>query len=52
MRGLPDSAIYGTYKRMSRVGGRRRRVSHGDDFFELLYWIIYFIKWAKARRKK
>lgn len=53
MRGLPDSAVYGTYKRLSRAGkGRRRRVSHGDDFFEFLYWVLYFVRWAKTRWSK
>jgi hypothetical protein len=55
MRGLPDSAVYGTYKRATRAGrgrGRNRRVSHGEDFFQFIYWAIYFVKWAKARWSK
>ena len=53
MRGLPDSAVYGTYKRLKRTGGgRRRRTSNGDDFLEFLYWVVYFVRWAKARWSK
>jgi hypothetical protein len=35
MRGLPDSAVFGTYKRMSRIGKPRRRKNYQAD-------VVYF----------
>lgn len=45
MRGLPDSALYGTYKRAKRVGKPRRnnRIKGSHDFKkegEFLYDLI------------
>ena len=39
MRGLPDSAVYGTYKRIKRIGKPRRRKSRQMEA-ELLYDIV------------
>lgn len=46
---LPDSAIYGTYKRAKGIGSRRNRVSEIDpmDFWRL----VYAVKRIGARRK-
>lgn len=41
MRGLPDSAIYGTYKRVKHIGKPRRRKSRQMET-ELLLDIIAF----------
>lgn len=48
MRGLPDSAIYGTYKRAKR--GRR---SSGDGgLFEVAVELYFAYKRYKARRNR
>lgn len=47
MRGLPDSAIYGTYKRLKGAGGRKRTSEVGwEDFF----LIVNAVKRYRARR--
>jgi hypothetical protein len=46
MRGLPDSAIYGTYKRATRG----RRSSSGGGFIEFMMELYVAYKHYKARR--
>jgi hypothetical protein len=48
MRGLPDSAIYGTYKRASR--GRRRNSAGDGGLFEVAVELYFAYKRYKARR--
>lgn len=50
MRGLPDSAVVGTYKRMKRVGKPRRRKSRQAEA-ELLYDILVGLRLIKRGRK-
>jgi hypothetical protein len=49
MYGLPDSAIVGTAKRLSKVGGRKKRTEiEPEDFWAL----VYAVKRFRARRIK
>ena len=48
MRGLPDSAIYGTYKRAKRG----RRSSSGEGFFEFAIELYVAYKRYKAYRNR
>jgi hypothetical protein len=48
MYGFPDSALVGTAKRLSKVGGRKRRTEiEPEDFWVL----VYAVKRFRARRK-
>lgn len=47
MRGLPDSAIYGTYKRATRG----RRSSNGEGFFEFMVELYVAYKRYKAHKQ-
>ena len=48
MRGLPDSAIYGTYKRAKR--GRRSGSAGDGGLFEVAVELYFAYKRYKARR--
>lgn len=50
MRGLPDSAVIGTYKRAKRIGKPRRRQSRQMEA-QLLYDILVGVKLIKKGRK-
>lgn len=50
MRGLPDSAIIGTYKRAKRIGKPRRNKSRQMEA-QLLYDILVGVKLIKKGRK-
>jgi len=52
MRGLPDSAVYGTYKRMKRFGKPRRVKSHKAeaDFMYDVFLAILAERRKKARK--
>jgi hypothetical protein len=48
MYGLPDSAVAGTVKRLSSIGGRKKRTEiEPEDFWAL----VYAVKRFRARRK-
>jgi len=50
MRGLPDSAVYGTYKRMKRIGKPRRQKSRQMEA-QLLYDMLVGMRLIKKGRK-
>ena len=47
---LPDSAVYGTYKKFKRVGSSRRKTTEvgWEDFF----FLVNAVKRFRSRRKR
>jgi len=43
MRGLPDSVIYGTYKRSTRNVRRPRKVKKAHPLFEIVGWVAFVL---------
>lgn len=51
MYGLPDSAVYGTYKRIR--GRKRRRTTSSTGLIDMLiYWVDSVEKKEKAKAKR
>ena len=51
MRGLPDSAVYGTYKRMKPRGRNTSEVNALASLYDMFVGASTFIKRISARRE-
>lgn len=51
MYGLPDSAVYGSYKRLKGVGKKRSRRSYSVESALMVELILMTVKLIKAKDK-